>query len=322
MIKKVIGIVIVLGAFAGGLVWLLNNEPAGGSEGFSEGAEVRAVTTSTMVTDMVKAVGGERVSVIGLMGPNVDPHSFQVTSAASAALKKADMVFYSGLHLEGKMQEILEKRAADKKDTFAVTDGIPKEMLLKPAEEFVGYYDPHVWGNPELWAYCLNVVVATLSEQDPDGAEGYKKRAEIYRQELLELHAWTKKRMTEVPQGQRVLVTSHDAFFYLGNAYGFEVRGLQGVSTNSEAGLKDRADLVRFIQQRQLKMIFPESSVNAKGIQAVADEAKVEVSEDKLFSDAMGKPGDVVERNGESYDRGTYIGMMKHNVNAIVEGLK
>lgn len=322
MIRKIIVVVFVLGAFAGGLAWLLNNESAKENEGFSEDAVVNVVTTSTMVTDMVKAVGGERVSVIGLMGPKVDPHSFQVTATASAALKKADMIFYSGLHLEGKMQETLEKRAAEKKDTFAVTDGVPEALLLKPEEDFEGYHDPHVWGNPETWAHCLSVVVKALSDADPEGASGYQERAEQYKEELLELHAWAKARMAEVPLGQRVLVTSHDAFFYLGQAYGFEVRGLQGVSTNSEAGLKDRADLVDFIKRKQLKMIFPESSVNEKGIQAVADEAGVKVSKDKLFSDAMGEPGDVVELHGETYDKGTFVGMIKHNVNAIVDGLK
>lgn len=322
MTKKLIVSALVLIAVVGGVVWLLNNEPAGDQVGFDESAALKVVTTSTMVTDMVKNVGGERISVIGLMGPKVDPHSFQVTATASAALKKADIVIYSGLHLEGKMQETLEKRAEEKKDSFAVTDGIPEAMLLKPEEDFEGYHDPHVWGNPEVWTHCLAVVVKALSDADPEGAEGYAERAEQYKEELLKLHTWAKARMAEVPAEQRVLVTSHDAFFYLGQAYGFEVRGLQGVSTNSEAGLKDRAELVHFIKQRQLKMIFPESSVNAKGIKAVADEAGVKVSVHELFSDAMGVPGDVVEVNGENYDRGTYIGMMKHNINSIVEGLK
>ena len=322
MTKKIVVIILVLTAVVGGVAWLLRNEPADGGMGFDESAELKVVTTSTMVTDMVKTVGGERISVIGLMGSKVDPHSFQVTAAASAALKKADMVIYSGLHLEGKMQETLEKRAEEKKDTCAVTEGIPKAMLLNPEEDFEGYHDPHVWGNPEVWTHCLAVVVKALSDADPEGAEGYAERAEQYKQELMKLHIWAKARMGEVPVPQRVLVTSHDAFFYLGQAYGFEVRGLQGVSTNSEAGLKDRAELVSFIKQRKLKMIFPESSVNAKGIRAVADEAGVKVSAHELFSDAMSEPGDIVEVNGESYDRGTYIGMMKHNINSIVEGLK
>lgn len=321
MAKKVLAIALVLGAFIGGVMFLLNREQRE-HDGAGEDAELYVVATSTMAADMVRAVGGERVYVKGLMGPKVDPHSFKVTSSASTALGKADLVFYSGLHLEGKMQETLEKRAEGKGDTFALTDGIPKDQLLKPQDEFDGYYDPHVWGNPESWANCLTVVVDALSKADPDGAAGYKKRAEEYKAELLELHQWAKKRMTEVPEKQRVLVTSHDAFFYLGNAYGFEVRGLQGVSTDSEAGLKDRAELVAFIKERGLKTIFPESSVNSKGIKAVASEVGVSVSESSLFSDAMGEPGDVVELHGETYDKGTFVGMIKHNVNTIVDGLK
>ena len=306
----------------GGLVFLLQKEQSKNADTSSENAVLTVVTTSTMVTDMVRFVGGDRVHVDGLMGPKVDPHSFQITSSASAALKKADLVFYSGLHLEGKMQEVLEKRAVEKKDTFALTDGIAKENLLKPQDDFEGHYDPHVWGNAELWTDCLSVVVEALTKADPEGAEGYEQRAADYRQQLIDLHAWAKKRMAEVPSEQRVLVTSHDAFFYLGQAYGYEVRGLQGVSTNSEAGLKDRAELIEFIKSKNLKMIFPESSVNEKGIKAVAEEAKVAVSDQKLFSDAMGEPGDVVEFGGESYDKGTFIGMTKHNINSIVEGLK
>ncbi|BDS06289.1 manganese transporter [Oceaniferula spumae] len=322
MAKKIIVIVLVLGALVGGLAFLLKQEQGKVNDGSPDSALLKVVTTSTMVTDMVRAVGGERIAVQGIMGPKVDPHSFQVTSSASAALLKADLVFYSGLHLEGKMQETLEKRAAEKKDTFAVTDGIPKEKLLKPQEDFVGYHDPHVWGNPELWTHCLDVVVEALSKADPEGADEYEMRAGLYKDSLMELHAWAKKRMEEVPASQRVLVTSHDAFFYFGKAYGFEVRGLQGVSTNSEAGLKDRAELVYFIKERRLKTIFPESSVNAKGIKAVAAEAGVAVSEHELFSDAMGDPGDTVELHGETYDKGTFVGMIKHNVNTIVDGLK
>jgi len=322
MTKKIIVIVLVLAAFGGGFAMLLKNERANEKAGSNADAALQVVATSTMVADMVRAIGGDRVAVYGLMGPKVDPHSFQVTASASAELLKADLVFYSGLHLEGKIQEALEKRAAEKKDAFAVTDGVPKEKLLKPQDEFDGYFDPHVWGNPQIWIYGIDVMVEALSKADPEGTEGYKKRAAAYKQELLDLHAWAKKRMAQVPEGQRVLVTSHDAFFYLGNAYGFEVRGLQGVSTNSEAGLRDRADLVAFIKERQLKTIFPESSVNSKGIKAVAEEAGVVVSKHELFSDAMGELGDVVELHGETYDKGTYIGMMKHNVNTIVDGLK
>ena len=322
MLKKVIVIVLVLAALVGGLVVLLKQAGSEIADAMPEGAVLRVVTTSTMVTDMVQTIGGERVFVHGIMGPGVDPHSYQVVSSDSVALRKADLVFYSGLHLEGKMQDALDKRAEKQHDAFAVTDGIPEQKLLKPQEQFAGYHDPHVWGDPSIWVHCIDVVVKELSAADPEGAEGYTQRANAYRNELLALHAWVEKRVEDVPESQRVLVTSHDAFFYFGKAFGFEVRGLQGVSTNSESGLKDRAELVEFIKSRELKMIFPESSVNAKGIKAVASEAGVGVSAHELFSDAMGDPGDTVELHGETYDKGSYIGMIKHNVNTVVDGLK
>jgi len=290
--------------------------------GLPDDGRLHVVTTTTMITDMVTIIGGDRISVQGMMGAKVDPHSYQVTFKDTAALKKADLIFYSGHHLEGKMQDVLEKRAENKGGVFAVTEAIDKDSLLKPQGQFQGYYDPHLWGNPALWANCVKVVVEALSKADPDGGDEYKLRADKYFDELKALHQWAKERIAEVPEPQRVLVTSHDAFFYFGKAFNFEVRGLQGVSTNSESGLKDRADLVQFIKDRKLKMIFPESSVNAKGIRAVAEEAGVKVSEHELFSDAMGEPGDTVTLHGETYDKGSYVGMIKHNVNTIVDGLK
>ncbi|WP_227021463.1 metal ABC transporter solute-binding protein, Zn/Mn family [Oceaniferula marina] len=320
MLKKLCVIVLVLAGMLAGLFILL---PEGGAEEeMPEGAVLRVVCTSTMVTDMVKVIGAERVYVYGMMGPGVDPHSYQVVSRDTLALKKADLVFYSGLHLEGKMQSSLERRAEREGDTFAVTDAIDKGKLLQPQDDFAGYHDPHVWGDPTVWADTVDVVVQALTRADPEGKDGYQTRGEAYRKELESLDRWVKRRVAELPLSQRVVVTSHDAFYYFGKAYGLEVRGLQGVSTNAESGIKDREELVAFIKQRGLKMIFPESSVNAKGIKAVASEAKVKVSEHELFSDAMGTPGDVVDLHGERYDKGTYLGMIKHNVNTIVDGLK
>lgn len=301
---------------------MLQKEQASLEDSAREEGKLRVVTTTTMVTDMVRVIGGDRISVQGLMGPGVDPHSYQITFNDTVALRQADIIFYSGHHLEGKMQDVLEKRAKKHGGVFAVTDGVAGNLLLKPQEEFKGYYDPHIWGNPKLWSKCVGVVVNALCEADPEGVADYQARAEAYTAQLVELHEWAEQRMAEIPAQQRVLVTSHDAFLYLGEAFGIEVKGLQGVSTSSEAGLKDRAELVAFIKRTQIKSIFPESSVNAKGIRAVADEAGVKVSEHELFSDAMGEPGDKVTLHGETYDRGTYIGMIKHNVNTIVDGLK
>ncbi len=322
MPKKIFAITIVIGIALGCLFWMLKSNQDFVKLDKAVGSKLRIVTTTTMVTDLVRIVAGDDAAVTGLMGPGVDPHSYQVTFNDTAALQKADLIFYSGQHLEGKMQDVLVKRAEKHGAVFAVTDGIEKSNLLMPEEEFQGYYDPHVWGDPKLWAKCIKVVANALSEADPGRAEDYQRRADDYHSELLALGEWVRQRISEVPSSQRVLVTSHDAFNYFGQAYGIQVRGLQGISTNSESGLKDRAELVAFIKERQLKTIFPESSVNAKGIKAVAAEAGVKVSEHELFSDAMGEPGDLVDLHGEIYDKGSYIGMIKHNVNTVVDGLK
>jgi len=256
------------------------------------------------------------------MGAGVDPHSHIPSLPDSAKLEGADAVFYCGLHLEGKMQAGLDRMAKESSHVFAVTDGIPEEKLLAPQEEFEGHHDPHVWGDPALWAEAIPLVVNGLASIDPAGKEYYEERGKVYSDKLGELKAWASARVAEVPDEKRLLVTSHDAFFYFGEAFGFEVRGLQGVSTVSEAGLRDRKELVEFIKARGIRTIFPESSVNPKAIEAVAKEAGVAISDEELFSDAMGEVGDVVTVHGETYDKGTYIGMVKHNVNSIVDGLK
>jgi manganese/zinc/iron transport system substrate-binding protein len=280
------------------------------------------VTTTTMVTDLARTLGGERVEVRGLMGPGIDPHSYVPKLADTSLLEKADLVLYSGLHLEGRFQNSLEAMAKRGRQVVAVTDGIPAAKLLTPQEEFEGTKDPHVWGDPELWADAIGPVVEALSRVDPAGAEAYRQRADSYRQELSQLAEWAKQQISGIPEERRILVTSHDAFFYFGRAFGLQVRGLQGVSSAAEAGIKDRTDLVQFLREKQIRTIFPETSINRKGIAAVAAEAGVAISEEALYSDALGTPGDIATVGGMSYDRGTYTGMLRHNVNAIVEGLR
>ena len=292
-------------------------KPQGGT------GKLKVATTVTMVTDLVKQIGGDRVEIQGLMGPGVDPHNYVPKLGDAGVLEKADVVFYSGLHLEGKMVETLEAMARRGRLAVAVAEeGIPADRLLAPQEGFEGTKDPHVWGDPGLWIHTIEPVVKALSKADPAGAEEYAKRGEAYRKELETLLAWAKSRIGEIAPAQRALVTSHDAFFYFGRAFGFEVKGLQGVSTVTEAGIKDRTELVSFIRGRGIRALFAESSVNAKGISAVAEEAGAKISGKTLFSDAMGKPGDLETVNGETYDLGVYTGMVKHNINAIVEGLK
>lgn len=275
-----------------------------------------------MVADMARQVGGDRVRVEGLMGPGVDPHNYVPKLADTRLLEEADVVLYSGLHLEGRFQSTLEAMAKRGRNVVAVTDGIPASELLAPQEDYEGAKDPHVWGDPRLWAKGIDPVVAALAKADPAGEEEFRRRGEAHRKELAELMHWAEEKIAALPAEKRVLVTSHDAFFYFGNAFGFRVRGLQGVSTATEAGLKDRAALVGYLRELGVRTVFAETSTNAKGIAAVAAEAGVQVSEAPLYSDALDAPGTTDTVEGESYDKGTCVGMLKHNVNTIVKGLR
>lgn len=280
------------------------------------------VATTTMVADLARVIGGDRVNVQGLMGPGIDPHSYIPKLADTRLLENADVVLYNGLHLEGRFQSTLEAMAKRGRNVVAVTDGIDPAKLLAPQEDYEGTKDPHVWGDPRLWAATIDTTVSALTKADPEGAEAFRQRGDEYRTELESLMKWSQEKIAAIPEDKRVLVTSHDAFFYFGQAFGFEVRGLQGVSTATEAGIKDRSNLVAYLRSQGVRTVFAETSINAKGISAVASEAGVAVSGKPLYSDALDAPGNTDTIDGETYDRGTYTGMLKHNVNAIVTGLK
>jgi manganese/zinc/iron transport system substrate-binding protein len=288
------------------------------SDPFENGGKLRVVATTTMVQDLVKVIGGDEVEIYGLMGDGVDPHSYTERSTDTTALKSADLVFYSGLHLEEKLQENLEHL----KTSHAVTSSMERSELIIPEEKYSKYADPHVWGDPMLWAKTIDVVVDALVAKDPKNAEKYKERGVVYLEELKELNKWAKQRLSEIPVERRILVTSHDAFMYYSRAFDFEVRAIDGLAPGDKGGPKKIKELINFIKEKQLKMIFPESAANSKGIAAIAKDAGVPVSEHELIADATGRRGEMETVNGETYDLGSYIGMMKHNVNAIVEGLK
>lgn len=277
--------------------------------------QINVTATTSMVADLVKSVGGDRVAVQGLMGPGVDPHLYKATASDVSKLQQADVIFYSGLMLEGKMQELFDKMKSRKK-VFAVTDAIPREKLLKP-EQFEGHYDPHVWFEVPLWEMCVETVVQGLSETDPAGKAEYEKRGAELRAKMKELHQWAVEKTGELPADKRILVTSHDAFNYFGRAYGFQVVGLQGISTADEAGLADMAKMVDFIKEKKINAVFVESSVPHNTIERISKDAGVKIG-GELFSDAMGTPGQI--ENG--YDLGTYEGMIKHNASTVVNSLK
>ena len=274
----------------------------------------RVVATIGMITDIVRNVGGSRVEVIGLMGPGVDPHLYKPSAGDVQKLNSARIIFYNGLHLESKMADVLGKMSGNTK-TVAVTDAVDKSLLLTPPE-FEGQYDPHLWFDVTLWMKVVGKVRDALSEFDPDSALAYWSNAERYFAKLAELHEYVKTQAERVPSEQRVLVTAHDAFNYFGNAYGFEVRGLQGISTATEAGIADVQELATFIAERRIPAIFVESSVSPRSLEAVKAAVKskgfnVEIG-GELFSDAMGSEGT---------PEGTYIGMVRHNIDAIVNAL-
>ena len=283
-------------------------------------SKMNVVTTTTMVNDMVKEIGGDRVNVVGLMGPGVDPHLYKPASGDVVKLQRAKVIFYSGLMLEGRMTDLFFRMARAGKLVYAVTESIPEKDRLEPPE-FAGHWDPHIWGDPILWSNCIVTVVDGLSKADPAGAADYAKRGRAVDASYKAMKAWALKRIAEVPRKHRILITSHDAFNYFGQAFGFQVVAVQGLSTVTEAGLADIAKMVDFIKQKKIKAIFVESSVNPAAIERVSKDANVKIG-GELFSDACGKVGDIHEAHGEKYDVGTFVGMLKHNINTVVDALK
>lgn len=277
------------------------------------------VATTTMVADLVREVAGDLVAVEALMKAGVDPHLYKASPSDVATLNRAKVIFYNGLLLEGKMTGLFERLAREGKAVHAVAEAIPETTLLEP-EESEGHPDPHIWGDASLWILALDEVVAGLGEAFPEHAEAFTERGKAYKKTLEELHGWAQNRLSTIPEGKRKLVTSHDAFAYFGRAYNIEVVGVQGISTASEPSMADRTRMVDFIKENQIPAIFVESSVNKTLIEEISKDAGVRVG-GELFSDAMGEPGDMETANGEVYDVGTYVGMLKHNVNTVVDAL-
>ena len=276
------------------------------------------VTTVGMVTDIVKQVAGEKATVTGIIGEGVDPHLYKPTRTDVAALMGGDMVFYSGLLLEGKMSDTFVKVAATgKKPVHAVTDEeyFDQTFLLEPPE-FAGHHDPHVWMAVPGWMKATTAVAAFLSKEDPANADYYKANADRYQAELKKLDDYARASIGSIPKASRILITAHDAFNYFGREYDIDVRGIQGISTESEAGLQQINALVDLIVKQKVRAVFTETSVSDKNIRALVDGAAARGANvkdgGKLFSDAMGAPG--------TYE-GSYIGMIDHNVTTITRAL-
>ncbi|WP_024461186.1 metal ABC transporter solute-binding protein, Zn/Mn family [Marinimicrobium sp. LS-A18] len=277
-------------------------------------SRLQVVATTGMVADVVREVGGDQVRVEGLMGPGVDPHLYRQTRRDITALSRADAVFWNGLYLEAQLEEFLE-RLAQRRPVFAVAEGVPERLRLSD-EEYRSQSDPHVWMDPGRWRYGVEAVRNALVELRPDQKAYFEQRAEAYLSKLEKLDDYARGVLGSVPEGQRVLVTAHDAFGYFGDAYGFEVLGIQGFSTESEAGLSRIEALVDLLVEREIGAIFVESSVSDRNVRALIEGAaarghSVRIG-GELYSDAMGPAG--------TYE-GTWLGMIDHNVSTIARAL-
>jgi manganese/zinc/iron transport system substrate-binding protein len=298
-----------------GVTFLTGGCSASKGEDRAAGGPLRVTATTGMIADTARNVGAEHVEVTCLMGPGVDPHLYKASQGDLEKLSGADLILYNGLHLEGRMVDVLVNMAR-RVPTVQVTKTIPETMLREPPE-FEGQYDPHVWFDLSMWQYVVECVRDAFIEHDPAHEETYRRNAESYTKQLMEMHAYAKEQIASIPERSRVLVTAHDAFGYFGRAYDIEVMALQGISTTSEYGLQDVDRLIGVIVERGIPAVFIESSISPRSIEALVEGARAKGHEvrlgGELFSDAMGEEGT---------PEGAYLGMVKHNVDTIVEALK
>jgi len=285
------------------------------NENKEKSGKLKVVTTTTMITDLVKNIGGDYIETQGLMGAGIDPHLYKASEGDVSKLASADVIFYNGLHLEGKLVEVFEKMGSTKK-TVALGEFLSKEGLIG-SDYFASNYDPHVWFNIGYFKQYATTVTEELSKADPDNAANYKANEKVFLQKLDTLERSLNKTISSLPADKRILVTAHDAFNYFGKAYGFQVVGLQGLSTATEAGVQDVQRLSQFIIDNKVKAIFVESSVPRRTIEALQAAVRSKNHEvvigGSLYSDALGDAGTI---------EGTYIGMFEYNVNTIVNALK
>ena len=277
--------------------------------------EIEVVCTTGMLGDLTQHLLGDEAKVSSLMGPGVDPHLYKASQGDLKKLSEADIIIYNGLHLEGKMGEIF-KKLSNRKTILVAADAIDQELLIN-STDFQGAYDPHIWFDLQLWKKVATHLAQELSQEEAFRADSIQQRLEQYAFKLDSLDEWVQEQLFQIDSSKRVLITAHDAFGYFGKAYQIEVKGLQGISTVSEYGLKDVSDLVNFISERRIRSVFVESSVSDRSLKAVVEGCKAKGHEVQiggtLYSDAMGEAGT---------PEGNYLGMVKYNVNTIVEGLK
>ena len=284
---------------------------------FSGDYPIDVLCTTGQVAEMLRRIGGEHLEVSALMNHDTDPHLYKPLANDVGKLTSADIIFYNGLHLEGRMADLFVQRARTK-PTYAVTEGLVsrKDRRLREPPEFAGMYDPHVWHDVALWADCIKDVSDVLSKFDPPHADEYQKNAEQYAGELAELHLHCQDEIAKIPDANRVLVTAHDAFGYFGKAYDIEVMGLKGISSDEEINLSHQAEVQKMLIDRKIPAVFVESTINARAIEALIEPCQAAgwdlQNGGELYSDALGEADS---------DASTYAGMIRANVKTIVEAL-
>ncbi|MCY2941870.1 MAG: zinc ABC transporter substrate-binding protein [Planctomycetota bacterium] len=277
--------------------------------------QIKVVATTTMIADLLTNAGKGRVIVESLMGPGIDPHSYEPRESDVSRLMDADVVFYNGIHLEGKMADLFEE-SSKKKHVFAIADGLLPADIRKETQ--TNTPDPHIWFDVQLWIKCLEFVNAKLIEIDPENSAIYNTNTTNYLATLNDLHKYVRQQSEKIPKEQRVLITAHDAFGYFGNAYAFQVRGVQGINTVAEANSGEIGSLATFMVKNKVRAFFVESSVPRKNLEklkevaALLDPSFVLSSGGELFSDALGP---------KNSPAGTYEGMVKHNIDTILKAL-
>ncbi len=277
-------------------------------------APLKVVATTGMIADAARQIGGDQVEVKGLMGPGVDPHAYRQTRSDIVAMTRADLILWHGLYLEAQMENFFHDLGR-KRPVVAVAEGVDKSKL-RAHDDYADKYDPHVWMSPAVWRDVVVEVQEALTDARPEAADAFAANTQAFLAEIDQLEAYGKQVLAEVPENNRVLVTAHDAFGYLGEEYGYEVLGIQGISTQSEAGLNRIGELVDTLVDQQLTAVFVESSVSDRSMRALIEGAAAKGHDvgigGELYSDAMGEPG--------TYE-GTYIGMLDHNISVIAGAL-
>lgn len=308
--RKILAIILTIGLTALTTACGSNTNEAGAED------KLNLVATTTMLADLAQVIGGDAIATTGLMGVGVDPHLYKASAGDVTTLENADIILYNGIHLEGQMTNVFDQLTAMDKVVISAEEGLDTEDLLSWEDEDYTY-DPHIWFNVSLWKKVAQYLTENLSTIDPENTELYNNNLNQYIEELSALELYITERVLEVPEESRIIVTAHDAFNYLGDAYGFQVLGLQGISTDSEASTSDISALASFIVEHEIKAIFVETSVPTKNIEALQEAVKAKgfdvVIGGELYSDSLGD---------ESAGHDTYISTFKANIDTIVDALK